>query len=259
LPATFPSHAAAVVPLWLRWPRRFDLVALVVGSTTPDLAYVVPGLHRLLRTHEPVGLLWWCLPAGIVTTLLVRWSLAGVTAHLPRFGALALRDYGVLGRVRPRWSITVTSVLVGAVSHLTWDSFVHDDMIGARLFPVLLQPGPLAGQPWWQLLHYVSTAVGLAGVVALMVHIGRQGVLRRLHGEAPAVPVRLRLFWAVTVAVLVPGFAATLYWWSDPTGTIVRWLVLLALAPMAGALAVRLTARESDPGHTGDAGERIRR
>ena len=44
MPATFPSHAAAVLPLKLWRPRWFDGVALVVGSMAPD-------------THSAAGLL----------------------------------------------------------------------------------------------------------------------------------------------------------------------------------------------------------
>ncbi|WP_367319789.1 DUF4184 family protein [Streptomyces sp. HUAS ZL42] len=41
MPLTFPSHAAAVMPLKIRRPHWFDGVALVVGSTVPDLPYAV--------------------------------------------------------------------------------------------------------------------------------------------------------------------------------------------------------------------------
>jgi hypothetical protein len=43
MPLTFPSHAAAVVPLKL-WRRRwFDGVALVIGSAAPNFP---PGTYR---------------------------------------------------------------------------------------------------------------------------------------------------------------------------------------------------------------------
>ncbi|MFF5265545.1 DUF4184 family protein [Actinomadura viridis] len=44
VPLTFPSHAAAVMPLKFWRPRWFDGVALVVGSTAPDLPFAV-GRH----------------------------------------------------------------------------------------------------------------------------------------------------------------------------------------------------------------------
>jgi len=57
MPATFPSHAAAVLPLKLWRPRWFDGVALVVGSMAPDLGYPLVGLVSLPDTHSAAGLL----------------------------------------------------------------------------------------------------------------------------------------------------------------------------------------------------------
>src|SRR3954464_368087 len=110
MPATFPSHAAAVLPLKLWRPGWFDGVALVVGSAAPDLAYPLVGLVSLPGTHTLTGLFWFCLPVGLVSTWLIRRSAPLVAAHLPRLGSFALRDYGVLGAVRHRWWVTVGSL-----------------------------------------------------------------------------------------------------------------------------------------------------
>ncbi len=68
MPLTFPSHAAAVLPFFhLPGARRLPVTALVIGSTAPDLIY-------LTRTHGafahlPLGLLTFCLPAGLLAFL----------------------------------------------------------------------------------------------------------------------------------------------------------------------------------------------
>jgi hypothetical protein len=82
-------------------PRWFDGVALVVGSTAPDVPYL---LGPPLRTygHTWWGLLLWGFPIGIVGSRLIRWASPTVAAHLPRY----LRDYGVLGQVRHPWFST---------------------------------------------------------------------------------------------------------------------------------------------------------
>ena len=50
MPLTFPSHAAAVLPLKLWRPVRLDGVALVIGSTTPDLPYALSPWITSTRT-----------------------------------------------------------------------------------------------------------------------------------------------------------------------------------------------------------------
>lgn len=56
MPLTFPSHAAAVLPLKLLQPSRLDGVALVIGSTTPDLPYAFSPWITV-NTHT-----WWEWP-----------------------------------------------------------------------------------------------------------------------------------------------------------------------------------------------------
>ncbi|MEV7630142.1 DUF4184 family protein [Actinoplanes sp. NPDC089786] len=55
-------------------PRWFDGVALVVGSTAPDLAYVLDGsgLPVWPFSHQVLGLVGWCLPLTLVLGWLIR-------------------------------------------------------------------------------------------------------------------------------------------------------------------------------------------
>jgi hypothetical protein len=235
VPATFPSHAAAVLPLKLWRPRWFDGVALVVGSTAPDLAYPLVGLVSLPETHTLAGLFWFCLPVGLVATWLIRRSAPIVAAHLPGLG-----DYGVLGVVRHRWWVTVSSLLLGALTHLFWDGFTHDP--AGHGWAV-----GLIGYSWWHLAQGISSVVG--GFVAIWCfwRIGRTRALRRWHGPPPVVPVRPRVFVSAAAVVLVGCLA----WMpilpyrlsAHVSGVRLIWAVAAAL--LAGALAVRLHAHRT--------------
>jgi hypothetical protein len=124
VPATFPSHAAAGLPFKLAWPRRFDGVALVVGTAAPDMYYALNGYVVVPPTHNLAGLFWFALPVTLLATALIRRAAPVVAAHLPAWpGWLALPDYGVLGRVRHRWYVTVYSALLGAATHVAWDGW----------------------------------------------------------------------------------------------------------------------------------------
>ncbi|HZM82192.1 MAG TPA: DUF4184 family protein [Candidatus Limnocylindrales bacterium] len=96
MPATIPSHQALVLPLKLRRPRRFDGVALVVGSAMPDVAYLTQGLTAEAPSHTWHSLLWFSLPLTLIVTPLVRRAAGIIAPHLPEGGPLSLRDYGVL-------------------------------------------------------------------------------------------------------------------------------------------------------------------
>ncbi|RMI31402.1 DUF4184 family protein [Nocardia stercoris] len=245
MPLTFPSHALAVLPLKIRWPRRLDGVALVVGSAVPDAAYPVAGMFSMWETHSLVALLWWCLPVGFAGTAVIRWAAPQIAAQLPRLGGFDLPAYGVLGAVRHRWYVTGYSILLGALTHDFWDGFTHDPGGGhgwavARL-PALVRPSPL-GKPWWYLLQQLSSFGGGALALGAFYYLGRRGLLRAWHGTPPAVPVAPRRFWvpAGAVAALLLAALPLLPLPFQPYVLGVRLLYVVAVALVAGAVSIRL-------------------
>jgi hypothetical protein len=231
-------------------PRRFDGVALVVGSMAPDVAYATEGLGSAAPSHVWHALFWFNLPVTLVLTALVRRAAPYVAAHLPRGGPLALRDYGVLGAVRHRLVVTAYSALLGAFSHLAWDTFTHPH--------VLFFGGTLPGLPWWRAVEQISELVGSAVTLATAVHIGRGRLLLAWHGPAPHLPPRPALFWSVTGAAAVALTAAALALPGNGIGPNVIGVRLIgagALALLAGAGTVAASLWSRSPGtadhHTG--------
>ncbi|WP_239004088.1 DUF4184 family protein [Nocardia panacis] len=256
MPLTFPSHALAVLPLKIRWPRHLDGVALVVGSAVPDAAYPLAGLISMPEPHSLSALLWWCLPIGIVATVVIRRSAGTIAAHLPRLGEFDLPAYGVLGSVRHRWYITGYSILLGALTHIFWDGFTHDPAgghgWGVASFPVLTQQSPL-GKPWWYLLQQASTFGGALLAVGVFYLIGRRGLLREWHGAPPTVRRRPRRFWLTsgTVAALALALLPLLPLPFQPFVLGGRLLWTVALALLAGAISVRLAGDDRRVVHPG--------
>jgi hypothetical protein len=204
VPLTFPSHAAAVLPLKLWRPRHFDGLALVIGSTAPDLAYPFAAILWYPAVHSLPGLFWWCLPVTLLLTWVVRRAAPRVAAHLPAGGPLRLRDYGALGRVRHRWYVTLWSALAGAASHLLWDGFTHSPQtngFGAVVLP-WLGAEAVPGVPWFRVLQHASSVLGAAVAIWLAVRIGRRRLIKQWHGPAPEVTRRPLLFWTAVGAVL---------------------------------------------------------
>ena len=249
MPLTIPSHQAAVLPLKLWRPRRFDGVALVVGSAAPDVASLVAGSGLGIRSHAWHALFWFSLPVTLALTTLLRRSAGIVAAHLPPGGPLRLRDYGVLATVHHPLAVSAYSALLGAASHLLWDSFTHPYIVLtlAEGYGVhALHQTAVAGLPWWRVLQLVSDALGTLAVVLTAVHIGRSRLLVAWHGPAPEVPRRPVLFWSVSVVGLAALTAAA---WAMPSswaginvlGT--RQIAAVALALLAGAAAVSFRSR----------------
>lgn len=254
MPATIPSHQALVLPLKLLRPRRFDGVALGVGSAIPDLAYVAQGLTVEIPSHAWHSLLWFSLPLTLVACALVRRAASTVAIHLPDNTPLSLRDYGVLSSVRHPLAVTAASAVLGAASHLLWDTFTHPYVLighpftGEGTFIPAMHRIAVAGLPWWRVVHLASEAVGTLAVLAMAVHIGRKRLLRAWHGPAPVLPRRPALFWSAAATVLALTTTVILLLPGNDVGPNVigmRLITAVALSLLAAAAVVAVAAKVS--------------
>jgi hypothetical protein len=120
----FPlAHPAAVMPLRRYCPRWLSLPALMIGSLTPDAGYLFGEGRGGAFSHTPVGTVLFCLPAGILLVAMFYWLRGPVMKLLPPHYRRALLPLCQRGRASP-WTI-VLSLLIGAWTHLLWDSFTH--------------------------------------------------------------------------------------------------------------------------------------
>ena len=143
------------------------LSALVIGSMTPDMHFLMPFHVGREETHSFAGLFWFCLPAGFFSYLAFHLLL-----KLPLFSLL---PYDVAVRlaifVRPSallpkvpWVGVVFSIFVGALTHIAWDALTHGDTFGFRslgfLRVLVLSPG---GYPVYvcDLLQGASSVIGM--------------------------------------------------------------------------------------------------
>lgn len=244
-----PSHVLAVLPL--ATGRRTGQVlvpsALVVGSMVPDLPYFVPPHVGAELTHAAYGPVTLDLAAGLLLVLV--WN--ALTSPVADLAPIAVQT-----RLEPprrftgrRWLWAAVSVVIGATTHVVWDTFTHPDRWGTRHIGWLTdQHGPLLGYKWmqygsgvvglvvvagWVVRWFVATpartdvrtvagprtrcaawlvvlAVGVATVLATWV----PGALRarRLVDERVAVTIATRTIGGVGAAVLVVG----VLWWLGP-------------------------------------------
>ena len=187
------SHAAAVLPFARPLNRWRALSATVIGSMVPDFAFLMPWSVQRVQSHSIVGLFTFCVPVGLLSYWVFEyvvkpaaWEVLPDTAYW-RSRELARPDPFLRAS---QWLIATIGILVGAVSHLTWDAFTHPGARGARLFPALEDPVDIAGRPVaaLQIAQHLSSVLGLALVIWLLwremrpqghVQVGLQRALNR--------------------------------------------------------------------------------
>jgi hypothetical protein len=166
VPFTF-AHPAAAVPLFRVMGRFGVLSALVIGSMTPDIAFLLPiGITRA-QSHSLAGLWWCCLPLGLVCYLVFHLLMKRPIIHL-----LPVRSYARLERfatsewvLRGRTLLPVLlSLLIGSFTHVLWDSFTHKGSWAVRNFAWLRVHLFTGGGFWIYLytaLQWISSFLGL--------------------------------------------------------------------------------------------------
>lgn len=128
MPFTF-SHPLAIVPL-RRWcPERFNFAALVIGSMSPDFGYYIRQFPVARFAHTVLGTLAVCLPTAVIALAifyLLRRPLCFVLPqpHRAALTPLVMRKPSISVR---SFFTAALSILLGACTHVVWDSFTHDD------------------------------------------------------------------------------------------------------------------------------------
>ncbi len=162
MPFTF-SHPAAVLPIHSRFKNWIPLSALVIGSLVPDAAYYLPmPEHFKQNSHTLLGTFSSSLPVGILVWLTFYWLAAPMVFLLPDPHREAIRS-----QINPRWASrrralgVVLGILIGAWTHVLWDSFTHEQGWIVKHTPLLRRPIFEHMMPAYKGLQYLSSIFGL--------------------------------------------------------------------------------------------------
>jgi len=260
------AHPAAILPLRgippLRGITVLRTAPLIIGAMIPDTPYYLPasvirvvaGAHRIPDTHTLEGTLTTCLVLGYLVLAGIFALRRPLTALLSaRSRSLCLGALAPFGRRPIEWALAAVAIVLGAWTHLLWDSFTHVDGWMVHRFAVLSVPVTIGSYQGTvcHLLQYLSSALGLA-VMALWYSRLRPppaALASTDDARSPAAPVLLLIAGA---AILIGGVQATTFF--DRSANVYRtlnlfltrgvaWFALLYLA--AGAIVVRQHALDT--------------
>ena len=208
MPFTF-SHPALILPLRLLPSRWFSLTGLVIGSLTPDFEYFVRMRVQSDYSHTITGLFWFDLPLGLslgfVFHNVVRDSLfdnlpAILGARLAKFKQFNWNKYFITN-----WLVVIISIVIGAASHLLWDSFTHGAGYFVRTIYSLQESVNFFGRqvPVYKILQHSSTLMGgIAIGIALFALPAERNVTGRFNLK----------YWIVLTGLALTILAIRLAW-----------------------------------------------
>lgn len=173
MPFTF-SHPAIVLPLTYLPRQWFSLTGLVIGSLTPDFEYFLRMRIKSNYSHTLDGLFWFDLPLGLLLAFLfhniVRDSLYDNLPTFLKSRFSAFRQFDWNGYFKRNWLVVTISILIGAASHILWDSFTHDGYF-VQTIPTLQNSVDFLGRqiPILKILQHSSTLIG-GSVIAFAIY-----------------------------------------------------------------------------------------
>lgn len=165
MPFTF-SHPAIVLPLTYLPKKWFSLTGLVIGSLTPDFEYFLRMKIKSNFSHTVDGLFWFDLPLGLLLAFVFHNVVRDrLIDNLPtflksRFSVFKQFDWNE--HFKKYWLVVTISFLIGATSHIFWDSFTHTHGYFVQTFPALTNKVDVFfGQiPVLKIIQHLSTLLG---------------------------------------------------------------------------------------------------
>lgn len=161
MPFTF-AHPAIVLPL-AKLPKQWiSTSGLIIGSMSPDFEYFLRMKTSSEHSHTIAGTFYFSLPVSLVVAFIFHHLVRNqLIDHLPyelytrfqRFKAFNWTEH-----VRKHFMVVVISFIIGALSHIFWDSFTFGEGYFARLF--YLDHLSVYDYPAFRIVQHGGTVVG---------------------------------------------------------------------------------------------------
>lgn len=165
MPFTF-SHPAIVLPLTLLPRHWISVSGLVIGSITPDFEYFLRMRIQSDYSHTISGLFWFDVPLGLLLAFvfhnIVRDSLFDNLPTVLQSRLATFKQCDWNRYFASNWLVVIFSILLGAASHILWDSFTHDHGYFVQTIPALSTKVDLFSRtiPTLKIVQHGSTFVG---------------------------------------------------------------------------------------------------
>lgn len=155
MPFTF-AHPAIILPFYKSktFSRFFTL--LVIGSMSPDFEYFLRLQTYSKYSHTIPGIFYFCIPASLVIFFLYE---KVIKPELTRY--FLQKEVTTISIIRSNTDILlgITAIVIGAFSHILWDSFTHIGGFFVTHYPIFFQQY-FGSIPMFKILQHGSTLVG---------------------------------------------------------------------------------------------------
>ena len=182
----------------------------------PDLIYflILTTAHRGV-SHSWTGLFIFCLPAGIVFSLVFHnlfkyHFILNLPRPLDRFlSGLAESKIRIVGW--RGWLVLAYSVLIGALSHFFWDSMTHEFGEIVRRIPFLLEKSVILGitVPNYRIVQHLSTTLG---ALTILIYALKSNLIPAPFSNPPVRKPGAKLVFWIGGGMMAAALACLAIW-----------------------------------------------
>ena len=226
-----PAHPAIILPL-IR-SRYFSATGLIAGSMSPDFEYFFKMSVSSVHSHTLAGLFYFDLPVTLFISIVFHQVVKrNLINSLPVFISRKFQhtlELDFIGYLKTHMWIFLTSSLLGAASHIFWDSFTHNGAFFVKMLPIYKTtyvPYDGVRYPLFYALQHISTWVGLT-IVCIYVLAMKDWPLNTHSSQK-------FLYWAILITI------ATVVTWTriliQPIGTDIGNLIVSIISGLLLAL-----------------------
>ena len=126
-------------------------------------------------SHNIEGLLWFNFPVGIILTFIfhniVKVALVNNSPNFIYRRMIAFNEFNWNNYFKKNWLIVIISIIIGALSHLFWDSFTHIHGYFVENLDIYKNNYSVAGKeiPLYKIMQHSSTLIG--GLIILIAFV----------------------------------------------------------------------------------------
>lgn len=221
------SHPAIVLPL----AKRLSYTGLIIGSMSPDFEYFINFKIQSIVSHTILGIFIFCLPISLIVSFIFHYFIKNILIYnLPSFFQKRFFLYLNLNwkiHFRNHWNVIIFSIILGAISHILWDSFTHYDGYFVEKIPLLKET--LFQIPLYKILQHSSTFIGGVYIIYFITKLPeiRPFIKKEINSK----------YWILVMMISLIVFIIRFYLGSFSIGnavvtTISALFIALTLAPI---------------------------
>jgi hypothetical protein len=241
MPFTF-SHPAIILPVHAAFNRWTSLTGLVASSLAPDFEKFIRMEAYDPYSHTWRSIFYFNLPLGLLLTFVFHLVVRDALIHnLPGFMSRRLsrfKQFDWVGYFRQNYLIVILSIILGAASHIFWDSFTHREGRAVGWLPFLLGDIRISGHRFYYffILQLLSSLFGALYILYAILKL--PPVSFKPHSSS------IFPYWLIVlgIAAVVIGLK---FWLGEHEGWDVIFIYISAI--MIGMIAASVILKRLGP------------